>query len=259
MDGVVHLDWSENPRVVASTFELNRRINNEEFQFLDTVSTTTFTDDDTNPSANRYDYSILYTDGCGNQSEGNNIARPVRLIVDEITTNTLILRWNELGGWSNGIDRYVVEELDASAAVIGTNDNAGRNTFEVDLTARNQQLYLFRIRTVPSNVNLSDAFSNILEIYVPAQVFIPTAIAPEGSQAANRSLQVNGIFIDEYELNVFNRWGELIHFSKTGEAGWDGTNNNGEAAQTGVYVYRINFTDLNGVEYTESGSVTLIR
>jgi gliding motility-associated-like protein len=57
-------------------------------------------------------------------------------------------------------------------------------------------------------------------------------------------------------LRVFNRWGQLVFESTTGEA-WDGTFK-GEPAQSDVYIYTTIYV-LNGEQIEESGEITLLR
>jgi hypothetical protein len=40
---------------------------------------------------------------------------------------------------------------------------------------------------------------------------------------------------------------------------WDGKAPNGEEVQTGVYVYVIEFEDLNGIPYRLTGSILIVR
>ncbi|MFO8068191.1 MAG: PKD domain-containing protein [Bacteroidales bacterium] len=64
--------------------------------------------------------------------------------------------------------------------------------------------------------------------------------------------------IQDYELTIFNRWGELIFRSTDPLIGWDGYHR-GSLAPQGVYVWKFNGLCTNGNSITKSGTVTLIR
>ena len=63
--------------------------------------------------------------------------------------------------------------------------------------------------------------------------------------------------IDNYEINIYNRIGEIIFSSYDSKTGWDGTYKN-KPAQEGTYVWKIKYTCAG--EYNEkNGYVILVR
>jgi gliding motility-associated-like protein len=67
-------------------------------------------------------------------------------------------------------------------------------------------------------------------------------------------------YITKFELTVFNRWGEVIFQSNDIFDQWDGfSKRTNQKAPTGVYAYRILYTDLSGLTKDIVGSVHLIR
>lgn len=58
-------------------------------------------------------------------------------------------------------------------------------------------------------------------------------------------------------IRIFNRWGNLIYESNTGE--WYGYHNNGLEVSAGVYFYIVDYETFNVVFNNEQGYVTLIR
>ena len=61
-----------------------------------------------------------------------------------------------------------------------------------------------------------------------------------------------------YELQVRDRWGNIVYHKKGEQIGWDGRFR-GEEADTGVYTYALVFSLVNGKEVVETGDVCLVR
>lgn len=67
--------------------------------------------------------------------------------------------------------------------------------------------------------------------------------------------------IFQYSLSIYNRWGQLVHFSNQAAYGWDGTIN-GSPAPEGPYFYELTFKDNVVVDVDRQdfrGSFTLLR
>ena len=64
--------------------------------------------------------------------------------------------------------------------------------------------------------------------------------------------------LDEYELLIYNRWGNLLFVSKEVEKGWDGYYN-GKLCPMDVYIWRIRCKFKSGSIVTNAGDVTLIQ
>jgi gliding motility-associated-like protein len=62
-----------------------------------------------------------------------------------------------------------------------------------------------------------------------------------------------------FVMLIFNRWGELI-FETNSYIPWDGrSRNSNEYCKDGVYIWKISYIDVNGLNQKLSGRVTLIR
>ncbi|NEW84999.1 MAG: PKD domain-containing protein, partial [Mariniphaga sp.] len=64
--------------------------------------------------------------------------------------------------------------------------------------------------------------------------------------------------VDKYELQIFNRWGNLVFQSNEVERGWDGYFN-GKLCSQDVYVWKIKLRFIDGKQITKVGDVTLIQ
>lgn len=81
------------------------------------------------------------------------------------------------------------------------------------------------------------SISNIFEIVPAAVLYIPNAFTPN-SDGLNDTFGAVGEGIIEYNMQIFDRWGNLIFESNDMKVQWDGTYHN-ELVPNGVYVYKI--------------------
>jgi gliding motility-associated-like protein len=90
-------------------------------------------------------------------------------------------------------------------------------------------------------------------------LYIPSAFSPNGDNI-NDTFIAQGDFINEFEMSIFDRWGNLIYKTNSIAKPWDGKAHNGaDMAQEDVYVYSIKATDLKLVKHNFKGVVTLIK
>ena len=96
----------------------------------------------------------------------------------------------------------------------------------------------------------------------PGTLYVPNSFTPDGD-GVNDVFRPVGERIDELELFIFDRWGELLVHAQWPDAQWDGTYA-GEDAQDGVYTWRIRYRMVHhGASRAEQrdlfGHVTLLR
>lgn len=98
-----------------------------------------------------------------------------------------------------------------------------------------------------------DSCKNIINLWIP-NAFTPTG---DGLNEVFK-IETSGD-ISNFEMLIFNRWGQLIFESDNPNMGWDGKYQ-GKEVQPGVYSYRIYIKDgNNNQDKTYTGRVTLIR
>jgi gliding motility-associated-like protein len=90
--------------------------------------------------------------------------------------------------------------------------------------------------------------------------YAPNAFTPNGD-GINDMFQPlgNAIDLEQYDFQIYDRWGEAIYASTDPTEGWDGTSN-GKVIPNGVYVYRAHAVDAVKKDvYELFGHVTLFR
>lgn len=88
---------------------------------------------------------------------------------------------------------------------------------------------------------------------------IPSAFSPNGDGINDVfGILGSGKYSDNFEMRIWNRWGQEVFRSTDPTVGWNG-NFNGAQAQPGVYAYYITYKNLFGEDKVVKGNVTLVR
>jgi gliding motility-associated-like protein len=95
----------------------------------------------------------------------------------------------------------------------------------------------------------------IEELYT---LYVPSAFSPN-DDGFNPIWRPYGTGLKNYQLTVFNRWGQIVFESPKIDHGWNGLLGSGEKAPQGVYDYRIDVMFDNEDTQTLIGKLTLLR
>lgn len=107
-----------------------------------------------------------------------------------------------------------------------------------------------------------DSISRTVFVVDEFVMYVPNAFTPD-FDGVNDRWTFEGIDVDEddFTLQIFNRWGEVVFTSTEFEEGWDGSyNRGGHFVPDGVYVWRIETRSLTTEERKELvGTVLIMR
>lgn len=93
----------------------------------------------------------------------------------------------------------------------------------------------------------------------PVHLYIPTAFTPDGD-GKNDVFFAVGSGITEFEMWIFNRWGELVFYSNDINVPWvGGMNGNDYFVQDGIYNWTVKYKGVNLEEFRRVGHVLIMR
>jgi len=110
-------------------------------------------------------------------------------------------------------------------------------------------------------------YENIVEVIDGNEILIPNAFTPSLDGPTGGSRYSNGrndVFypvtegVIAYNMQIYNRWGELLFSTEDTNMGWDGYYN-GRLCSPDVYIYKIDFKFIDGREVMKFGDIALIR
>jgi gliding motility-associated-like protein len=117
--------------------------------------------------------------------------------------------------------------------------------------------------TATSEHGCIDTMTQTVIIKPSLLIYIPNTFTPDGDQFNQNWLPIFSESVDpyNYELLLFDRWGETIWESHNLSVGWDGTyGSNGIAVQDGSYTYKISYKLRNDAQREIiTGHVNLMR
>jgi len=114
----------------------------------------------------------------------------------------------------------------------------------------------YQVSLVVMNGICSDTMQHTLTIDPVYTLYIPDAFTPN-NDGLNDIFQPKGQSIAEFEMYIYNRWGEEVFYSTDINEGWSGKVNSDAKVTAGYYSYVIRITDDVGVYHIVKGKVLL--
>ncbi|HXB40586.1 MAG TPA: gliding motility-associated C-terminal domain-containing protein, partial [Bacteroidia bacterium] len=116
------------------------------------------------------------------------------------------------------------------------------------------------ILTVTNQYGCKDSVMKTIVVKDEFAFYVPNAFTPNGD-GDNETFTGKGTGIGDFEMYIFDRWGNLIFTSNDYKQAWDGkVKDRGDVVQEDVYVYKIRVTEeLNRKEHFFEGKISLIK
>lgn len=132
-----------------------------------------------------------------------------------------------------------------------------------DTSMQRDPLYLFSdtgrfaVTLIASNQGKCfDTAAQIIPVYPSIEFYFPNVFSPDGN-GINESFglhQEQWFMVKEYNLKIFNRWGEMVFSSDQVQQHWDG-----QKAQQGIYIWKAEVRDVYNVLHEMKGVVEVLR
>ncbi len=225
----------------SSNFKKISATDNQSLQFVDT---------NVDPSTESYCYRFQYENACNQKSP--DFSSPVCSIL--LSSKAPEIVWNADSPFTEPVSSYDLHQLDNQGNIEVVISKELGTAHVLDLAK--QSSYSYRVEAKSADGSMT-SYSNLLRFRSDPIVLVPDAFTPNGD-THNERFEVKGYFISEFEMSIFNRWGEVVFHTSDLSGSWDGKVNSKEAAG-GYYIYQINATDSSGQKIARKGSFLLIR
>lgn len=115
------------------------------------------------------------------------------------------------------------------------------------------------ILTVFNEAGCSATDTTLVQVRACCELFAPTAFSPNNDGLNDQFtpyLNTGQILL---QMQVYNRYGNLVYELKEDRKGWKGQGKNGIIADAGTYMYYLRYTCTDGNTYEKKGDLILIR
>ena len=112
-----------------------------------------------------------------------------------------------------------------------------------------------------SNYGCKDTAEHLIRVKDIFTLYVPTAFSPDNDGINDFFFTTGtGIDTDNFNLKVYDRWGEIIWQTNDYFAKWDGRAKGGEKlVEIGTYTWLVTCKDFEKNEHQKMGTVTVIR
>jgi gliding motility-associated-like protein len=263
-DEYVNVEWNPPKEGVAMKYHLEKSTDSIIWNHVTDFNNTTYNYNDllTKVDHGNYYYRISVTDSCKYTSPYSNLGKTILLTID---TNGQfpVITWSPYEFWASGIERY---ELQIAGYSKWGNPNAKSfiplesyiqpEKVSDSLSKLNNENYCYRVVAFRKSDQL-ESVSN--EVCIPAisHLFIPNAFSPN-NDGLNDIFKPVGMYILEYNLQIFNKWGVKLFECNDINTGWNGKFKEVDCT-VDTYFYQLSAKATNGKNIKKSGSVLLMR
>lgn len=108
-----------------------------------------------------------------------------------------------------------------------------------------------------NDMGCRDSITKPIHIRPEHYIYVPNAFTPNGNRT-NEFFSAVTVNITELQVALFNRWGEVIFTSNEVDFKWFG-DYNGTPVPDGPYIYRIEYTTIDGEKGKLLGHVVVLR
>jgi gliding motility-associated-like protein len=212
------------------------------------------------PSVGLYDVQMTVTSnyGCIYTSYISNIVEVTPLPVADFTVSKNPATWFETNIQTSDASTGNISVWDWQSPGAVSINNAGSSAL---FSYPEGQVGTYPITlTVTTAEGCSDSITLEIQIVPDIIMYVPNSFTPDDDEHNQTwAINIDGIDFENFQLVVYNRWGELIWESRDASAAWDGTYN-GRIVPSGTYIWKLAFKEKdNDGKRFYSGFVNVLR
>jgi gliding motility-associated-like protein len=265
-DKTILIEWDsvQNSIVPITTYVLEKSSDGTDYTWLlDTdIQTFSYEDEEVLVDDYSYFYRTYAIDECNDTTKVINYGKTVLLNTDTAANQRPELVWSKYAGWLEAVAEYAVEIKNEDGSFTELARFLKKDSSFIDfITDLNQRPnYCYRILAFKELVSGEPqviSVSNEDCSPVRSKIFYPNAFTPNGDNLNDRYVTPSE-YIKEYQIMIFNRWGEKVYESYDLTQNWDGTYQ-GKEAQMDAYAVVVITTGVDNIRRVHHGTVTLLR
>lgn len=233
-------------------------------QIVQNQANATFVDPEAKTTEQSYSYRVVSENSCEDLLDTTNVGKTIflsGLANTENLTNTLT--WSQYEEWDGNRVEHVIYRSQDDLEMPQEFDQVGPQKFnyedDVYTLIETEGQFCYFVEAIEETNQYGIAArsrSNTVCVTQEPKIWIPNAIIVNG---VNNEFKPVISFADfnNYQLIVYNRWGQEIFSTTDIDQGWNGRMN-GQILKEGQYMYFMSISDGFGNFYERRGSVMLL-
>lgn len=208
-------------------------------------------------------YQLMTTDQC-DTSVTSNYVSTIFLQGTSLPTQENALNWTAYDSKIGNVSAYSIFRLVDDIPLLVDRVDGGQLTFSDPISNAIDAAACYYIEatvTIPftqSGVEQITVRSNTICLEPSPKIVMPNAFAPNGRNSIFKPTILFPAGIQDFSMNIYNRYGGLVFESQDFQAGWDGRKDGKEVPQ-GTYTYQIRIEQTDGEIVEEVGILVLLR
>ena len=198
-----------------------------------------------------------------------DIVSPIGCQTDTVFPSLITILPSPIAGFSYTPDQPsnlepTIEILDESEEAVQWlyDFGTGKTAIEPEPTYTFPDTGRYNVMQVVTHLSgCTDTLIQVIDIKPEIRYFLPNAFTPN-HDGTNEVFRGAGVIdgATNFELSIWNRWGEMVFETNDPLEGWNGLKfNTGSPAPNGVYMVLVTFTGPRGEPFEYKGVATLVR
>jgi len=262
-DSLVHIIWLKSLEDDFQEYQLfKRERGSADWKLLTIISSiddTIYVDKTVDVSNLSFCYAIRVGDVCGNMSSISNYGCNI-VLSGRPQPFEFLLNWQLYEEWDMEVDRYELSRsvdtgsLRLNAIFPSKHQGYIDNDLDYDWGG-----YWYQIVAYERSGGL-DAISKSNKIYLiqPPLLWVPNAVTANDDWL-NDDFGWSDVFVYDFNMKIFNRWGEKVFETNDKNARWDGMSKKSELKHSEVYMWIATYTGWDRTFHRQKGTVTVLR
>ncbi|MFN7312824.1 MAG: gliding motility-associated C-terminal domain-containing protein [Bacteroidota bacterium] len=226
---------------------------------LNNSNDSVYNDVEVNVQKQSYCYVIEPINECGLRPKANDYACSI-LLQGKSEPFEHSIWWNDYHYFATGTDFHAVNkrdltENDFSLLIKGS----GKVERATDNTLNKQTgIFYYYIEAAANAPSTYTSRSNTIELIQAPLLHVPNAFTPNNDNN-NDTWGISPVFVKEYSLKVYDRWGRLVFETTDKNQQMTGLDQNGNTLPNDVYAYVVTYSGFDGSFKQRTGNLTILK
>ena len=258
----IEIAWPNSTALYNQLYRMDRNLQNKTIvQTINTVSDTVFVDEnkDLNVHKASYCYVVETTNQCGLKAKQSPNACSI-LLEGKTEPFAHHLNWNEYLYFANSTSHYQLTGRDLTQNSFEHKATAvNKNTYFTDTKLNKETGIFYYIATAYENNSAYISQSNMVELKQKPLLHVPNAYTPN-NDGLNDTWNIVPVFVKDYNLKVYDRWGRLVFETKDKHKQLTATDLDYVTLACDAFAYVVTYTGfVSNQVFTKTGNVTILK